>query len=652
MSQEPVNDWNWIGQTARGLSLLMLLYWGLFALLAPVTVWDAQVYNLGRLPLAEFGGLWSNPLWTSPRQVAFPLAFDAIHLPFLHLGMGFALPSFACLIGLLAVAWSALQRWHGRNAAWLGVLTLLALPTLVFQAAATKNDLAVLFGLAVWFHAISRWRREGASRHLVFAALAIGFMAGAKWNGLPLAFLAGLFTLWLLRRHAKPLRLFLAVTAIAVVALGSAETYVMSRQIYGQPLGPAGFVHEHSNKDGIKGAAANVIRYTAANITTGVEPWLKHDPIAPWLTTQCRSLLHALGLNNVGYRSDFNDHRFQVARGEFDANADYGPIGTLGLVIAALALFWWRPGETWWRLTMAAWVLLGLVAYTVAWMPWNNRFLMASFCLLAVALVCLAWRLRWRWLQIALLCLSAGSAVAYPLISFNKRPADLIASVTHRQVQEFKERPSMLPVVAAVQKWRQDHPDGDVLLLAGSDSWALPFLRPGHALASPTSLDQLKDALAKRQANGRPAALLVLNRPDFQVLGLPVHPLQSFPDEASTALYALTRLGDDAPRMNWVNGHYSDGWTAPLATLALDHWPTDKLIVTLWNATPVSRQVHLRSSSGSSLPPVELAPGAYYSATLHVARSDAVTLSVAPPYYTGNPADPRPLGVHVTSLLP
>jgi hypothetical protein len=42
----------------KALIISILIYWGASAILLPVTTWDCQVYNLGRLIVAERAGFW------------------------------------------------------------------------------------------------------------------------------------------------------------------------------------------------------------------------------------------------------------------------------------------------------------------------------------------------------------------------------------------------------------------------------------------------------------------------------------------------------------------------------------------------------------------------------------------------------------------
>lgn len=138
-----------IAALARGLLVLLLLYWGCFAAVVPVTVWDSQAYNVARLPLALLGGLFGNPYWNDSRQAAFPWGFDAIHLPFYLSDGGFAIPSFFCFLGTLCIVYVIVRAHYGSDIATLCVLSLFAAPTFLSQATSTKNDWGVMFGVAV-----------------------------------------------------------------------------------------------------------------------------------------------------------------------------------------------------------------------------------------------------------------------------------------------------------------------------------------------------------------------------------------------------------------------------------------------------------------------------------------------------------------------
>ena len=147
-------------ETLKALIVSLLVYWGVYALIAPVTNSDSQVYNLARLSIAERAGFWQTTAWNSIRQVIFPWAFDAIHYPFLKIGWGSALPSFVCFFGLLIIIFELVVPKFGSKVGLWSILILLSMPTLMLQATTTKNDLVIAFGVGCWLYSLVRFRRN------------------------------------------------------------------------------------------------------------------------------------------------------------------------------------------------------------------------------------------------------------------------------------------------------------------------------------------------------------------------------------------------------------------------------------------------------------------------------------------------------------
>jgi hypothetical protein len=656
MMTAPANRMAWIGYVARLLSCGLLIYWLLFALLAPVSVWDAHVYNLGRLPLTELGGLFGNPLWTSERQLIFPWGFDAIHLPLLHLGYCFSLPSFMCLAGTLEVARRFLTDRHGSEAGWIGVLALLGLPVLVFQSVITKNDIPILFGVAVWFHAMRSWQKDGRFRHLFFAAIAIGFTVGSKTSGVIPAGLCMLISAWTLRRSTQRLLAFGAAAFAAVALLGSVETYFASYQRYQYPIGPKAFAQAHRNNDGLRGSLANALRYAFANTSSGLEIWQTPDRITPRLEILCRKTLSQFSLTNRGNKADRDDHTLSFIKQGWDANSDYGPLGTICLGMLLLTLLWWRPQDDWWRFGVFAGLNFAGVCHSVAWMPWNNRFLLLPFALLAVALVSLLYARcrRQRWAVVLLFVVSVYAAVAYPLASFNKRPSDLLAAITQRDQQMFKERASMYPVLSAVRAWADAHPSGTLHLLAGSDSWVLPFFYLPNLHVDIVSTPRVTRAIFEAAKLGRTEALLVLNRSDFHDLGQPLRELHRFADEPGTVLFEVLPSGSVAtPAISRESGFYNDGWTADKFVISVKNWPDNHIRLELGNPTFLIRSIVLHTSSGERR--MALGPNEVAMVSLLLEGDGRIEAIVTPAFVprdiNGSP-DERKLGVRVSFTSP
>lgn len=522
-----------------GLAGGLLAYWGAFALLAPVTVWDSQTYNLGRLAIARQGGLFANPLWTSERQVMFPWSFDAIHLPFIPLGWGYALPSFLCLLGIAWMLFQGVAQLATRRVAWLAVIALCSLPTVVYQATSTKNDLGLVFVAGFAAYSLFRFRADSSeSRWLALNALAVGFLPGVKNAGLPLAVVAGAVVVVLLRREPRRLACWLGTAAVAFLLLGSSEILLNNQLTYRHPLGLESVVNAHSNRDGLAGAAANFVRYVFGLLNPGLDPTNPNPEWAAQLERSCRVLLGRCGLTDQGVRGDFPDQSLRFYKLGWEAASDFGPVGCVAMITAALRLAFLRRRDVAWWCALSGWALVALTAATIAWMPWNNRFLMLPVILFVLAALLAARRVLAgsRWLAGGVLAFLLHGAVVYPLHSFNKRPADLVASIKNREGAMLRERSSMKEVVEAVREHHRAEPDATWLLHAGSDSWVFCLLdlpEPRLHLVPSPSLEMIRDQPSAQPQ--QPRYLLVLNRawtPPAEV-----ELVKRFQWEADSALY-------------------------------------------------------------------------------------------------------------------
>ena len=457
---------------------MLLAYWTAYAVVVPVTIWDSQAYNLARLLIANQGGLFGNPGWNADRQVAFPWGFDAIHFPFLSLGWGCALPSFACFIGLMVIVFRMVSGRFDARTAWYCCLAMLALPTVVFQATSTKNDLGVVFGIGCWVYALYRFQQEKLFRFLFFGAAGLGFAAGAKSTGVPFFILLSAYTVWRLRSDKRMVMRFLGVSLLSVVLLGSIETYWNNQRTFGNPIGTPHIV-SHANHDGFAGTLANFIRYVIGSTDLGQDLVSPHSPFTARLETICRTILQTLHLENKGYRPDFNDSNLEFVKNGWESGSAFGPLGTISLWLAVWILFTHPVRDVLWRLCLAGFGSLILLCATVAWMPWNMRFLMLPFLLFTLAgTIFLTGPGAWGILRRGgFLLVAVGAAVLFPLYSFNKTPRDLWCSVTDRRSMTLKERPAMSEIIDDLDARRKQIGRTPVLLSAGGNSWVLPVLQ-------------------------------------------------------------------------------------------------------------------------------------------------------------------------------
>lgn len=499
----------------KGSVLILLGYWFVYALVVPVTIWDAHTYNLARLLIIRFGGFFGNTVWNTERQMAWPWAFDAVHYPFLVLGWGYALPSFACFVGVMLSTFYMIRSRFGEKSAWYCCLAMLALPTLVFQATSTKNDLAVVFGISCWAYALWRFRSDCLRIFLFLAALALCFAAGAKSTGVPLVILLSGATIWRLRHDWQSMKQFLSWLLLCLILFGSSEIYLNNWMTYGHPLGPDQ-IRRHRNLDGVSGMLANFIRYTLGSINLGLDAADQQSPIPAKLADLCRAILRTAGLENKGYRWDFNDSNLQFLKVGWEAASDFGPLGTLSLLTAGFVLLSRSAKHILWRMAAAGFASLLLVCATVSWMPWNMRFLLLPFLLFT--LVTVIWftseTANGALGRIVIFVLSLYSAVVFPLYSFNKGPKDLWLSLADRPAMTTKERPAMLEIVRDLETRKAEIGTAPILLCAGGDSWVLPILQMRDLRVVPSPRVDLARLHQISSQQGRPLVyVLTLNRP-------------------------------------------------------------------------------------------------------------------------------------------
>ena len=544
-----------IGRIARLVSILLLMYWGTFALVCPVMTIDAQIYNLARVELALRDGLFDNRFFTSVFHVIYPWTFDAVHLPFLLWGWGYALPSFLCLAGTCLAIHPMIRARFGFDAAWTAVLALLALPCLVYQATATKNDLALLFAGAVWVYARWRWQREHADWHLIWMVLAIAFMSGAKTTGvIPAAALAG-WTLWELRRSGPLLTRALFGLAAAGLSFGSLETYVENARQYGHPLGPPALLRRASNTAGVKGTAANLIRHTAGAVYLGQTDFSGAPSPSTWFSGGTRRLLAATALTDAGNDRHSPDLNLYLHQSGLEELSGYGPVGTLAMLAMLAGAFYWKNRRhVWWQLAVAGLLGLMLISSTIGYTPWAKRYLLPWFALGTLSVVCLLWESNAPWrvgLRWGFLVLAAFSSLAAPLWSFNRGPRALLDAFRDRERLETSAYPVVGQVRESLRRLHRDTPAGRIFIVTHDETVLLPLLTDQALAVLPVTRAGFQDLLDR--GNVKTGDLAVFESPiqlaELVLIETVTAPnVFSFRDTRSQYIYRFTPPVSPDPR--------------------------------------------------------------------------------------------------------
>jgi hypothetical protein len=468
-----------IGRLSRAVFWACAAYWAVYVLVAPVTNVDSQMYNIARLELALRGGLFGNGHFTSVYQVIWPWAFDAVHLPFLQLGWGYAFPSFACLMGTCYVAFAMIRPRFGTDAAWTAVTALMGLTCLVYQGTSTKNDIPILFCGAVWAYALARWRQERNGYHVFWMVVAVGFMAGSKTTGVLYGAVLGLWTLWEVRLERAFAIRVLAGLAAAALLLGSAETYVESLRLFGHPLGPPRTVDGLRNTDGVRGAAANLSRYVAGSLYVGPSLGDATPDAVRRVAGAEESFLRWAGIADAGTDESLRNRTAYFVQSGFEEASGYGPVGTVAMATALAACLVWQPRKAWWRLAAAALLGFVVVSATIAFTYWANRYLVCWYALGTLAFVCALWesetafRRAGRWLFLAV---AASSAVAAPLLSFNRGPAGIAASLRNRDAFETGYFPIVGKVRERLRALRAADAQSRIFFIVRNTTAVLPIL--------------------------------------------------------------------------------------------------------------------------------------------------------------------------------
>ena len=474
-----------LGRFAACAGLLCLAYWGLFALVSPAMNIDGQMYDVARIELAWRAGLFSNPLFTSPYQLMWPWGFDATELPFVLAGWGYVIPSFLCLLGLFVIARRMVSERFGPDAGWMAGLALLGLTCLVYQGTTTKNDIPIAFGGAVWLYARSRWRATREGVHLLWMAVAIGFMAGSKTTGV---IFGAILAIWMLIEGARKDRglalQILGLLTVSVALQGSVETYVETYRTFGTPLGPPALVASLRAEPGIPAYAKNLIHFLRGSV------WDLPLPAALRWDDFERPAASAWW------------HGLPIRSWQCEEFTGYGIVGLIALGIMILSLLTWRRRSVWWQLSAAG---LGCVAVVAACAQHSvnaNRYLLPAFSLAAVGCVAALWEwsapVACRWMLAAII---ATSAVAAPLVSFNRTPSDLLRCLTARRDMEACVYPVGLAARRSLEEIEAKEPGRPIAYVVGIDSHVLPYLEdeklPLRMVTPPTFLRMLDDHTLK-----------------------------------------------------------------------------------------------------------------------------------------------------------
>jgi 4-amino-4-deoxy-L-arabinose transferase-like glycosyltransferase len=358
------------------------------------------------------------------------------------------------------------------------MLFVLASPTVVLQATTCKNDLATaFFAVAALFFAW-RWREEGGRiRWAAASAISLGMCAGAKTTGVAVAGLVFVLAAWSGRGLGwRPWAGFAALAALAMVILGSLETYVNNWLGDGAWMGKPFVIEAHGNPDGLRGALASLVRYGFNSLGTGLEtaasgPWLESV-----LTAASDGVTTALGLGTAGLSDPAQGTRFSLRC--YELSSTYGLVGWIALPIAGFVLWRQRLNTAPGQLAALGFAVLLVLCVVMGWRKHNLRLLLpAALPILLSAAVVLAAFVRGRPRvrlggTIALWAL----AFAVPLLARTRSPAAIRQAFTNREALSFQEQPPLLVERDAARLIAREVGANGCAVILNRGCWSLPFL--------------------------------------------------------------------------------------------------------------------------------------------------------------------------------
>ncbi len=372
-----------------GLLSAIGAYLFLQVLLLPPGNSDSMSYNLVRVLLFRQEGTLFLDRYTDPHQVFQPVGYDILSHLFLRFGTDYvvALFSFLAYLAIVLGTYAFARRHAGAITALAAALVVASLPELVFQATSTKGDLAAAAAAVASLLAAGRlWRRpSGRDLALLLVILSFGVSAKTTFAAFALPF-AGVFGVVLARRHglgdwARAIRAQPWTVGLALVPTGILSQiwlFARNRRASGTWFGPPDWVGLHQNGDGPIGALANLNRYLleSAHFLRPIEPLVARvsgRSATEWLTAGYDRWL-APFWGDAGT----TEWEFSISWLPHEDISWFGPLGFV-IVLPALAFAALR-GPRLLRLTAAALAAYAvIVAWQVAWMPWNGRFFSLFF---------------------------------------------------------------------------------------------------------------------------------------------------------------------------------------------------------------------------------------------------------------------------------
>lgn len=375
-------------------------YLGVQAVLLPPSNWDGMTYNLARVLLfAQQKTLLLTHI-TTVRQAVFPVGSDILAHIWLRLGSDYGIGVFswlsytAIVLGVYALG----RRVVGRLPALTGAVVVAGLPELVYQATTVKNDVvmtAIAVGCLVILARILQGEdpaESSLSLCIIHLALLFAFGISAKLNFAYFAIPFMVCASYLLLRQyplrtllPKPKHLLPAI--IPILILSQIWLFAENKRNRGGWFGSPDFLTAHRHQDGLQGAGANLLRYLIQSLhpTELLDIYIaeRGQSVAARLQQFYDTQL-ADSISHLGF-STLNPQVFQINWLPHEDFSWFGPLSVILILPALLGALLGRDRLTR-AISLIGWTYLLLIAFLVAWMPWNTRFFTLFFVMGALCI--------------------------------------------------------------------------------------------------------------------------------------------------------------------------------------------------------------------------------------------------------------------------
>jgi hypothetical protein len=374
------------------------------ALLVPEGNSDSMRYNLARVLLFEQERSLFPEHFSEFHQVVLPVGGDLLRHYILrfHTDVGVALFNLAAIVAVASAAYAGGRLVANRPAAVTATWIVATAPLFVFQATGTKPDLLLAAVAAVALVVGERIARDPRGPDLLILAVLLAFGIAVKTTFLAFAAPLGAASLaglaWPRSSRAGGgsigVRWWLA-SVMAGVLITPLWLFAHNWARWGHWAGPPTFVAWHTQPDGLKGTAANFVRYAVQSVHVLTPIDLLAERMCGRSVSATLQAVYNQANGRAFAHAGIAVPRLELVQsaprwGDGENGAFFGPLGFL--IVGPACLFSIARGRGLPRRAGGIAVACTLlICAWVAWMPWNGRFLAMPF---GATGPCVAWTLQ------------------------------------------------------------------------------------------------------------------------------------------------------------------------------------------------------------------------------------------------------------------